>query len=407
MAAGKSRPISVSATNSGCAAWGARLFFFVFFAAGAGFLWFAFGPGVITAVRSQTWPAATCTILSSEVKSHHSSDGNTHSVAISYRYEFNGRTYESDRYDGLKFSSSGRSGKVKLAGRYPVGAQRTCYVNPANPSEAVLYRGLTWNYLFALIPMIFIFIGGGGILGSFGVFGKGRAGGLTSGRVSKGRAGGLLSRRVSKGRMAVPGAVQAPMVLKAQSSKVGRLIASVLVCSFWNGIVGVFVYQLFFGHAPHGFQWFLALFLTPFVLIGLGMIAWVVHSILALANPVPQLRVEPGTPKLGETAHVQWRFRGNVGRISHLVIHIEAREEATYTVGTDTRTDKQVFHSEVLVDIRDLREMARGSVDVVIPANLMHSFESRHNKVVWELIVEGDIARWPDVKDAFKLEILP
>jgi hypothetical protein len=39
------------------------------------------------------------------------------------------------------------------------------------------------------------------------------------------------------------------------------------ICLFWNGIVGVFVVQLI-----RDFQWLLALFLVPFVVIGLAII---------------------------------------------------------------------------------------------------------------------------------------
>jgi hypothetical protein len=44
--------------------------------------------------------------------------------------------------------------------------------------------------------------------------------------------------------------------------------ATAFVCLFWNGVVSVFVYQLF-----QQFQWFLCLFLVPFEVIGLVMFA--------------------------------------------------------------------------------------------------------------------------------------
>ncbi len=47
---------------------------------------------------------------------------------------------------------------------------------------------------------------------------------------------------------------------------------------FWNGIVGVFVYQLF-----KDFQWFLALFLVPFEIIGLVMI---ISWLYAISSPL-------------------------------------------------------------------------------------------------------------------------
>ena len=46
----------------------------------------------------------------------------------------------------------------------PPGTITTCYVDPDDPGEAVIYRGFSWVYLFALLPLVFIAIGGGGML---------------------------------------------------------------------------------------------------------------------------------------------------------------------------------------------------------------------------------------------------
>ena len=37
----------------------------------------------------------------------------------------------------------------------------------------------------------------------------------------------------------------------------------------------------------------------------------------------------------------------------------------------------------------------------------MHSFGADNNKVVWELKVSGEIARWPDVDESFPITIRP
>ncbi|MBK8000332.1 MAG: DUF3592 domain-containing protein [Verrucomicrobia bacterium] len=67
----------------------------------------------------------------------------TYSVDVLYSYEFNGREYRSNRYGFMTGSSSGYKGKAEIAARYQPGAKSTCYVNPADPLEAVLHRGFT------------------------------------------------------------------------------------------------------------------------------------------------------------------------------------------------------------------------------------------------------------------------
>jgi len=52
-------------------------------------------------------------------------------------------------------------------------------------------------------------------------------------------------------------------------------------------------------------------------------------------------------------------------------------------------------------------EMASGQVGIVLPHETMHSFEADHNKIIWNLDVHGDISHWPDVKESFKISVLP
>jgi hypothetical protein len=42
-----------------------------------------------------------------------------------------------------------------------------------------------------------------------------------------------------------------------------------------------------------------------------------------------------------------------------------------------------------------------------IPAESMHSFKAPNNKVVWTLLVKGDIPKRPNVKDKYELTIFP
>ena len=37
----------------------------------------------------------------------------------------------------------------------------------------------------------------------------------------------------------------------------------------------------------------------------------------------------------------------------------------------------------------------------------MHSFEADSNKIIWEIKVEGEIARWPDVSQNFPITVDP
>jgi len=52
-------------------------------------------------------------------------------------------------------------------------------------------------------------------------------------------------------------------------------------------------------------------------------------------------------------------------------------------------------------------EIASGRVGMVLPHETMHSFEADNNKIIWDLDIRGDIHRWPDVKESFKITVTP
>jgi len=115
---------------------------------------------------------------------------------------------------------------------------------------------------------------------------------------------------------------------------------------------------------------------------------------------LPGGRLEPGA-----TVTVAWSFRGSAGRIRRLEIVCRGKEAATYRRGTDTRTDTETFAEIVLVDTA--METARGSAELHLPEDTMHSFDAPHNKIQWSLSLHGTIDRWPDVNDEFPLSVQP
>ena len=113
--------------------------------------------------QARNWPSVPCTVLSSEVK-RHSGEGTGYSILITYEYRYNGQRYTSDRYSFFTGSSIGRSGKAKVVAALPPGRTTVCYVNPNDPGDAVLHRGLTADVWLRLVPLIFVVVGVGGVI---------------------------------------------------------------------------------------------------------------------------------------------------------------------------------------------------------------------------------------------------
>src|SRR5690242_14706205 len=130
--------ISQSARGGrGCAV----AFFSLFFFAGLGVAFPVLILPVYRVISTRNWKPTPCTILSSGVHTSRGEHNNTYSPQIRYRYRVGNQTYESE-HDWPMSGHYGNNDPVDLAHRYRPRQQATCYVNPANPADAILSRDL-------------------------------------------------------------------------------------------------------------------------------------------------------------------------------------------------------------------------------------------------------------------------
>lgn len=414
-----------SANGSGCFL---RLFGLVFLLAGAGIFLFLSGRPIFHWMVAQSWQTVPCTILSSSVGTHSSSDGgDTYSVDIRYAYEWEGQHYESDRYNFFGGSSSGYDGKVAVVERYPEGETRECFVNPETPSEAVLNRSFSVVYLIGCFGLIFLTIG------AFLLFHRGKkSAGLSeaatartiTSSVSQDAAYLKLVRRLSGAdpsmvtttsvtsgegftrivQLSAPEVVaDGPLVLAGGRNSVVGFCFTLIFALIWNGIISVAFWDAVRG--PFSLVEFL--FLVPFLLIGMAIAGGAVYFFLSMFNPRVDLTVDPGRLVLGGTAVVGWSFRGDPGRVRKLFISLEGRESATYRRGTSTTTDRSVFEKIPLFETEDVAQIRQGEIAVAVPEFTAPSFQGSSNKIEWQLKVRGEIARWPDVSEEFDVFVMP
>ncbi|WP_395735817.1 DUF3592 domain-containing protein [Prosthecobacter sp.] len=108
------------------------------------------------------WAEVPCWIEKAELKASHGTKGGTtfHAAAL-YRYEFDRHQYHSEKvrfYDGSD-RKGGFEEKVYQQIKEYEGKARPfrCYVNPALPEEAVLFRDLRWGQLLmiSIFPTLF------------------------------------------------------------------------------------------------------------------------------------------------------------------------------------------------------------------------------------------------------------
>jgi hypothetical protein len=164
------------------------LFGLPFLAAGLFLSWLYFA-GFANWWQARTWEEVPCWIESAELKTSRGDDSNTYQATASYRYRYAGKMWQSDKVS-LE-SGSDNIGKFQQSAHRelsrhvlkapttpemdPAAAPPTfrCYVNPANPSEAVLYRTLRWEMqaFKAVFALTFPAVGAGLVFG--GLIGAG------------------------------------------------------------------------------------------------------------------------------------------------------------------------------------------------------------------------------------------
>jgi hypothetical protein len=384
------KPIVTPAVRKGTRSrYAASIVFFVCALFGGALLYPLGIKPIARTIDANSWAATPCKVLRAEVRRHDSDEGTTYSAYILYQYKFGGRTYKSDRLDFIGGSSSGYQGKARLVALYEAAANPICYVNPRNPSEAVLKRGFHAKLLLALFPLPFLLIGVGGVFYTL----RGKRPAVTGPTLT-----GSATRRAGPTRSTAP-ADTGRVVLAPKYSPRAKFAGILFFALVWNGIV------LAVGRGALGGLGML--FVAPFALIGLGLLGGAGYLFLAMFNPRPTLELSSRVIPLGGATELRWSFTGQTSRIRELTVTLRGAEEAQYQRGTSTYTDRNVFYEMELYKTCDANQIVMGQVGLVMPQDTMHSFEAANNKILWDLDVHGAIKGWPDVKESFRITVTP
>ena len=105
--------------------------------------------------RAKLWRETPCVILSSAVEED-ATDSGLYRVLVTYEYEASGRAYVGSRYSFAGGATAGNRGKKAAVARLAPGTKTVCYVDPANPGDAVLTRGVTWDMVVVGVMMVFM-----------------------------------------------------------------------------------------------------------------------------------------------------------------------------------------------------------------------------------------------------------
>ncbi len=352
----------------------------------------------------RTWEAASwikisAMVQNARVKSHTGDDSTTYSADILYSYQHNGRTYRGDRVEFFGGSSSCYSCAADRVAKYGTGKEIDIYINPDNPHDSVIEREFSWFMLLGFIPLLFTLVGLLILKGGSTKSSSSSSSGLNSQEPGAVEVADWLPVIKTSANLKGPGLILAPAV-----SPLGKLGGALFFAVFWNGIVSVFVFQAVDSYRRGSPDIFLTLFLIPFVLIGLAVIALAIYQFFALWGPRPELILNESSFRPGKKVQIRWRLHGNTSKLKQLTFLLSGRQEITYRRGKNTNTEKKIFFEESI--FKTPTGLSAGEFEFVIPDS-MHSFETGSNKVIWELKMQGEIPGAPDLAEDFKIVILP
>ncbi|MCO6456194.1 MAG: hypothetical protein J5I93_12915 [Pirellulaceae bacterium] len=207
-----------------------------------------------------------------------------------------------------------------------------------------------------------------------------------------------------------PGVVLA-FRLPSTQSPAWRLSAVLVFCVVWNVTsVGLLVIAVRLWQSGRP-DWVLTVLVVPFVAIGAWATYYLLRQMLIHTGVGPthvEVSAHPFYP--GEEYEFYLTQAGRL-RLNFLQMALVCEEVATFQQGTDVREEVCRVFEQVLYRGEDF------SIDwgipferrghLIMPPDAMHSFESGHNAVQWNLVVEGKTRAWPHFSRRFPIVVHP
>ena len=411
-------------------------FLSLFFLAGIGIVWsMALGPW-LQVQSAKNWNEVGCVVRHIGIKVHPGSDNDTYSPEVTFDYIIGDQQYSGNQFWFGSGSSSGRKAIEAAIAPYQEGGEYPCYVNPMNPNDSVLTRQVPSHaWLGWLLGSIFSLAGGLGMLAVVKNYfwpshmfpGHGAAKKRSTKnpisitpsatlRLKGDNMSGNPSERQTERQTdsqpqyyfdsgVCPEELQTPdepMQLETKGSRIGTALGSWIFAMIWNGISWTFAYFSF-----KEANFFMLLFMSLFLLVGVATFLFAIYSTLQLWNPRTIVVCSQRNIYPGSEFEISWLHQGNSAGIHELSIELEGQESATYRQGTTTRTDKSTFFKQSIAKTTDPTEISQGFSLVHLPEDTMHSFKSTRNSIAWQIRVRGKIRFWPDIDDTYDITIFP
>ena len=357
--------------------------------------WFYALKPLAQTLDARDWPTVPCLILSAEIEEHHTDDGATWSFNIEYQYTWQNRSYVSDRYAFVPTPSGSRESAQRTVTAYLHDQNPLCYVNPEEPAQAVLKRGLHKGLFIALIPFLLLGIG---ILAITTALAPPRPRPHTL-KTTDDWLPHIKTAPASDLDNQFPVTLRASHGIAAPLGLLAATCFAIIVLFHFL----VQVYERLASDIPMKNP----VAAPIFTLVTLLLALLTIHFTLKLFNPRITLHLSAARIPLGSTALLRWSLQGRTSAVTRLTISLCGRERIHYSDGDSSTTQTKTFYETKLLDTDNYARIAAGQIELHAPADLMHSFDVPDNSIIWDLVVTGKVEFFPDFTNQFTLAIVP
>lgn len=189
------------------------------------------------------------------------------------------------------------------------------------------------------------------------------------------------------------------------------LFAATAFFLVWNTITAVLVMVAVKSHVTDEPDWFLTIFVLPFVAIGMWATYYFAQQML-LHTGIGPTHVEISDHPLlpGHTYQLCLSQSGRL-RMRSLELLLVCEEETTFRQGTDIRTERCCVFRETVFNEDQFRIEPSKAFErecaLRVPERVMHSFRAKHNAVHWMLVARGQAQSWPAFERSFPVIVYP
>lgn len=199
--------------------------------------------------------------------------------------------------------------------------------------------------------------------------------------------------------------------LPVVQSTVWRLIFASVFGLIWNVSAAVLAFFAIKSMLGGQTEWFLVLFIIPFLGVGGWLVLDFVRQMLIQTGIGPtQVEISAHPLRPADKCQVYVSQGGHLTMRS-LTLSLVCEEAATSQQGTDLRTETKVVFDRQLFRQTDFHIDPglpfEHECTLEIPAHAAHSFQSEHNAINWRLVLRGEVESWPPFERAFPLIVYP